>query len=234
MSFHFDVISLFPEMLESYLASSILGRALENGLIDVELTNPRDFTTDRHHKVDDTPFGGGAGMLMMAEPIYQAVADVRTRRSPHKVLLLSPSGRVFDQDIAMEIASWGSVALVCGRYEGIDDRVSEHVVDGELSVGDYVLTGGEIAALAVIDAVSRLLDGVLGNSEGAANESFADAHLLEQPQFTRPRVWRDHKIPEILLSGDHAKIHSWRLEKRIARTRDRRPDLYAKFLERQE
>ena len=233
MTFHFDVISLFPEMLQSYLETSILGRAVENGMIDVGLTNPRDFTTDRHHKVDDTPFGGGAGMLMMAEPIYQAVSEVRARRSPHKVLLLSPSGPVFDQDMAMEIASWGSVALICGRYEGVDERVAEHVVDGELSIGDYVLTGGEIGALTVIDAVSRLLEGVLGNSEGAANESFADAYLLEQPQYTRPRVWRDHEIPEVLLSGDHGKIHSWRMDQRIQRTSVRRPDLYAKFLKRQ-
>lgn len=225
MSYHFDVITLFPELVEPYLGGSILGRAVSAGLVDVAMTNPRDFTTDVHRTVDDSPFGGGAGLVMMAEPLAQAVEQVRAKRAPARTVLLSPSGRRFDQAVAAEYAQLGSVALVCGRYEGVDDRVAEHVVDEELSVGDFVLTGGELGALVVIDAVSRLLPGVLGNADGAHDESFTDQPLLEHPQYTRPRSWRGHDVPEVLLSGNHAAIAAWRHAQRVDRTATRRPDL---------
>lgn len=226
--FRFDVVTLFSPLCEPYVHGSILGRALKQGLIDVAFTDPRAFTTDPHRTVDDAPFGGGAGMVMLPEPLALAVEHVRKARAPARVVLLSPSGRVFDQAVAREYADLGSLALVCGRYEGVDERVAEHVVDEELSLGDFVLTGGEIAALAVIDAVSRLLPGVLGNAAGAARESFTDAALLEYPQYTRPQVWRGHEVPEVLLSGHHARIEAWRAAQREERTRVRRPDLWAR------
>lgn len=230
MSFRFDVITLFPELLTGYLEGSILGRAAAADLMQVGFTNPRDFTRDRHRTVDDSPFGGGAGMVMMAEPIALAVEHVRTERAPERVVLLGPAGRPFSQEIAQEYAELGSLALVCGRYEGIDERVAEQVVDEELSLGDYVLTGGEIGALAVIDAVSRTLPGVLGNVEGPWDESFTGSPLLEHPQYTRPREWRGHEVPEVLLSGDHGAIARWRGEQRQIRTQERRPDLYTSYL----
>ena len=225
MTFRFDVITLFEELMAGYLAGSILGRAQAAGLVEITFTNPRDFTEDRHRTVDDAPFGGGAGMVMMPEPLTRAIEDVRARRSPARVVLLGPAGRVLDQPLVDELAALGSLCLVCGRYEGVDERVAQLVVDEELSLGDFVLTGGEIAALAVIDAVSRQLPGVLGNAAGAGDESFAGAPLLEHPQYTRPREWRGHPVPEVLLGGNHAAIAAWRSEQRIARTRRRRPDL---------
>lgn len=226
MSFRFDLVTLFPELCEPYLAGSILGRAREAGLLDVRFTNPRDFATDRHRTVDDAPFGGGAGMVMMPEPIALAVEEVRARRSPARVVLLSPAGRPFDQAVAAEYAALGSLCLVAGRYEGVDERVAEHVADEELSVGDFVLTGGELGLLSVVDAVSRLLPGVLGNAAGPQDESFTGRWLLEHPQYTRPRVWRGHEVPEVLLSGHHAEIARWREAERERRTRERRPDLW--------
>lgn len=223
--FRFDLVTLFPALCEPYLSGSILGRAIKRGLIDVAYTDPREFTEDVHRTVDDGPFGGGAGMVMMAEPLARAVESVRSKRQPAKVILLSPSGRRFDQSVAREYATLGSLAFVCGRYEGIDQRVSDHVVDEELSLGDFVLTGGELAAMCVVDAVARLLPGVLGDVASPIHESFSDAALLEYPQYTRPRVWRDHEVPEILLSGNHAKIEAWRHDERLRRTRERRPDL---------
>ncbi len=223
--FRFDVVTLFPELVAPYLGGSILGRAAEAGLVDVAYTNPRDFSEDRHKTVDDTPFGGGAGMVMKPEPLARAVEHVRAARAPARVVLLSPAGRRFDQRVAAEYAALGSLALVCGRYEGVDERVAEHVVDEELSIGDFVLTGGELAAMIVIDAVSRLIPGVLGNEAGPGEESFTGEALLEHPQYTRPRIWRGHPVPEILLSGHHAAIERWRRDQRLVRTRARRPDL---------
>jgi len=223
--FRFDVITLFPGLLDSYLGDSIIGRAIQNGIVEVHTTNPRDFTTDRHRTVDDAPYGGGAGMVMMAEPLGQAIDAVRAKASPSRVVMLSPSGRLLTQAVVEEYAALGSVALLCGRYEGVDERLVEHAVDECLSIGDYVLTGGELGALTVIDAVSRQLPGVLGNSEGALDESFANEELLEHPQYTRPRTWKGLEVPEILLSGNHAAIAAWRSAKRVSRTATLRPDL---------
>jgi tRNA (guanine37-N1)-methyltransferase len=228
--FRCDVLTLFAPLCEPYLRGSILGRALKQGLIDVAFTDFRDFTADPHRTVDDAPFGGGAGMVMLPEPLALAVEHVRATRAPARVVLLSPSGRVFNQKIAHEYAALGSIALICGRYEGVDERVAEHVVDEELSLGDFVLTGGELAALAVIDAVARLLPGVLGNAAGPAQESFTDLPLLEYPQYTRPQIWRGHAVPEVLLSGHHARIDAWRARQREERTQRRRPNLWRRFL----
>lgn len=225
MTYRFDVITIFAELMEPYLAGSILGRAQQASLLDVGFTDPRDFTTDRHRTVDDAPYGGGPGMVMTPEPLGAAIEHVRAERSPARVVLLSPAGRPFNQAVAAEYAELGSLALVCGRYEGVDERVAAFAVDEELSIGDYVLSGGEVAALAVIDAVSRLLPGVLGNQASSTEESLADAPLLEHPQYTRPREWRGHAVPQVLLSGHHAAIAEWRWQQRLERTRARRPDL---------
>ena len=230
MTYAFHVISLFGDLMEPYLDGSILGRARRADLIELSYTNPRDFTTDVHRTVDDSPYGGGAGLLMMAEPLGQAIDQVRAQHAPAKVVLLSAAGRPFDQQVAAEFAELGSLALVCGRYEGVDQRVVDELVDEEISLGDYVLTGGELGAMVVIDAVSRLLDGVVGHPDGARDESFTDLPLLEHPQYTRPRMWRGHEVPEILLSGDHKKIADWKLEQRLERTRASRPDLMERFM----
>ena len=224
-TFRFDLVTLFPGLCEPYLSGSILGRAAKRGLIDVGFTDPREFTEDVHRTVDDGPFGGGAGMVMLAEPLARAVERVRETRKPAKTILLSPSGRRFDQSVAREYVDLGSLCLVCGRYEGVDQRVADHVVDEELSLGDFVMTGGELAAMCVVDAVARLLPGVLGDTASPIQESFSDAALLEYPQYTRPRIWRGHEVPDILLSGNHAKIEAWRHDQRLRRTRERRPDL---------
>lgn len=223
--FRFDLVTLFPSLCEPYLSGAMLGRAAKRGLIDVAFTDPREFTEDVHRTVDDAPFGGGAGMVMLAEPLYRAVQKVREQRQPARTILMSPSGRRFDQNVAREYAALGSLCFVCGRYEGVDQRVADHVVDEELSLGDFVLTGGELAAMCVVDAVARLLPGVLGDLTSPVQESFTDAALLEFPQYTRPRVWRDHEVPEVLLSGNHAHIEAWRQEQRLRRTHERRPDL---------
>jgi tRNA (guanine37-N1)-methyltransferase len=231
MAFRFDLVTLFPSICAPYLGGSILGRAAKLGLIDVAFTDPRDFTDDPHRTVDDGPFGGGAGMVMKPEPLALAIAKVRADRAPQRVVLMSPTGRRFDQEVAREYAGLDGLCLVCGRYEGVDQRIADFVVDEELSLGDFVLTGGELAAMAVVDAVARLLPEVLGHEEGAASESFTDLPLLEYPQYTRPRDWRGHEVPEVLLSGNHAKIAAWRLDERIRRTAERRPDLHARYLE---
>lgn len=229
--YRFDLITLFEPLCEPYLTGSILGRARKNGLIDVAYTDPRTFTDDAHRTVDDAPFGGGAGMVMLPEPLFRAIDHVRTTRAPARVVLLGPSGRPFDQAIAREYLALGSLCLVCGRYEGIDQRIADHVVDEELSLGDFVLTGGELAAMAVVDAVARLLPGVLGHAESAISESFSDEHLLEYPQYTRPRVWRGHEVPDVLVSGNHARIEAWRRAQRLERTARLRPDLLPKASE---
>jgi len=216
-----DVYSIFPEYLDGPLGVSLLGRARERGLLDVRVHDPRDWATDRHRSVDDTPFGGGAGMVMAPEPLFAAVEDTEPVRP---LFLLSPGGRRFDQRVAAELARSAGFALLCGRYEGVDQRVADHLCDGELSVGDFVLAGGEAAALVVIEAVARLLPGVMGNEDSAGEESFADG-LLEYPQYTRPAEFRGFEVPEVLRSGDHARIARWRHAAALRRTLARRPDL---------
>jgi len=223
---HFTVITIFPQMLTSPLGHSILKKAQENGLIQVDLVDLRDYTSDRHHSTDDTPYGGGQGMVMKPEPLVAAIEHMRSQQPSARVILLTPRGRVFDQRIAKEFSQQKTLILLCGRYEGIDERVSAFV-DEEISIGDYTLSGGEPAAVVVIDAVARLLSGVLGNEDSAAEESFTDG-LLEYPQYTRPEDFRGIKVPEILLSGDHERIKKWRRQKSIEVTRARRPDLLAK------
>jgi tRNA (guanine37-N1)-methyltransferase len=216
-----DVFTIFPEYFESPLRTSLLGRAHEARLLDVRLHDPREFTTDAHRSVDDAPFGGGAGMVMAPEPLFAAVEAADPVRP---LLLLSASGPRFDQTIARELAAGPGFSLVCGRYEGVDQRVADHLCDGELSVGDFVLAGGEAAALVVVEAVVRLVPGVMGNDDSALDESFTDG-LLEYPQYTRPADFRGHTVPPVLLSGDHARIERWRRAQALRRTLTRRPDL---------
>ena len=225
MSYAFQVVTLFPELVMPYVSGSILGRAIESQRIQVETINPRYFTKDKHRTVDDAPYGGGAGMVMMPGPLGLAINKARVEQPKTHVVLMSPAGKPFDQKTAKRFARMESLTLVCGRYEGIDQRVADHLVDEEISLGDFVLPGGEVAALAVIDATSRLLDGVLGNSDGARIESFTDAPLLEHPQYTRPREWRGHEVPEVLLGGNHGEIEAWRQRERLRLTECRRPDL---------
>jgi tRNA (guanine37-N1)-methyltransferase len=218
-----DVFTIFPEYLSGPLALALVGRAREAGLLDVRLHDLRDWTSDVHRSVDDAPFGGGAGMVMMPEPIFAAVEAVQP---PRPLFLLSASGPRFDQARARELASTEGFSLLCGRYEGVDQRVADHCCDGELSVGDYVLAGGEAAALTVIEAVTRLVPGVMGNDASSAEESFGpDGALLEYPQYTRPARFRDWDVPAVLRSGDHARVARWRKAQAILRTRARRPDL---------
>lgn len=221
MTLRVDVFSIFPEMITNYTEQSILGRATKNELLDVRAHDLRSQTTDVHRSIDDSPFGGGAGMVMMPEPVFAAV---EAAESPRPLLYLGPSGRTFDQSYAKELAELGEFSLLCGRYEGIDERIRTELCDGEISVGDVVLAGGELAALVVIEATARLVPGVLGNSVSAEDESFADG-LLEYPQYTRPAEFRGEAVPDVLLSGNHAKIEQWRRAQSLARTRDRRPDL---------
>ena len=219
-----DVFSIFPDYFTSPLDASLLGRARADGLLDVRVHDPRDSTTDRHRSVDDAPYGGGAGMVMAPGPLWDAVDAVTP---PRPLLLLSPSGRRFDQGVARELAALPGFSLLCGRYEGVDQRVADHLCDGELTVGDYVLAGGEAAALVVIDAVARLVPGGDGERRRRrADESFADG-LLEYPQYTRPAEFRGWPVPEVLLSGDHARMARWRRAQALRRTLARRPDLLA-------
>lgn len=232
----FDVFTLFPEIFVPYLDTSILLRARQRGLIDVQIHNIRDWTTDRHHITDDEPYGGGGGMVMKPEPIFAAVEAVLGSPPTCPLILLTPQGRVFTQETAIQLArpaldeSTDSLparlGLLCGRYEGFDERIRQHLATDELSIGDYVLTGGELAALIVIDAVTRLIPGVLGDPDGAMDDSHASG-LLEYPHYTRPPEFRGWRVPDILLSGDHTKIARWRREQALLRTRQRRPDLLA-------
>lgn len=218
----FDVLTLFPEAMEGYLSCSIIGKARENGILDIGLVQIRDFSLDKHKKVDDAPFGGGAGMVMTVQPLRDALLSVRTEET--HVVLMSPRGKLFSYEKAQELARMPHVVLVCGRYEGIDQRFIDGYVDEEISIGDYVLTGGEAAALVVIDAVSRQCDGVLGNADSLSFESHKE-NLLEYPQYTRPEVFEGAAVPDILLSGHHANIEKWRREQSLAITKERRPDL---------
>jgi tRNA (guanine37-N1)-methyltransferase len=216
-----DVFTIFPEYLDGPLGLSLLGRARRSGVLDVRLHDPRDHTDDAHRSVDDTPFGGGAGMVMTPEPLFRAV---EAAAPPRPLLLLAAGGQRFDQAQARTLAAGTGFSLLCGRYEGVDQRVADHLCDGELSVGDYVLAGGEAAALVVIEAVARLVPGVMGNEGSADEESFTDG-LLEYPQYTRPAEFRGWSVPEVLRSGDHARITRWRQDEAERRTRARRPDL---------
>ena len=216
-----DVFTIFPDMVEGFAGQSLLGKARERGLLDVRVHDLRATTTDVHRTVDDSPFGGGAGMVLMPEPIFAAVEAVDL---PRPLYYLSPSGRPFTQAVARELADLDGFSLLCGRYEGVDERVREHLVDGELSIGDYVLGGGEVAAMVVLETVGRLLPGVMGNETSADEESFSDG-LLEYPQYTRPADFRGHEVPAVLRSGDHARIARWRRAQALVRTLRHRPDL---------
>lgn len=220
----FDVFTLFPEVFEPYIQTSILMRARQRGLVEIRVHNTRDWTTDKHHITDDDPYGGGGGMVMKPEPIFTAVEGVLGSPPVCPVILLTPQGRSFNQKVAQELVQFPHLALISGRYEGVDERVRQHLVNDEISIGDFVLTGGELPALVVIDAVTRLLPGALGDPEGAQDDSHASG-LLEYPHYTRPPEYRGWRVPEILLSGDHAAIDRWRREQALLRTWQRRPDL---------
>jgi tRNA (guanine37-N1)-methyltransferase len=216
-----DVLTIFPELVETFAAASILGRARSKGVLDVRVHDLRSVAIDPHRSVDDAPFGGGAGMVLKPEPIFHTVEAVDP---PRPILYLSPAGRRLDQGFALELSALDGFTLLCGRYEGIDERVREHLVDGEVSIGDYVLAGGEVAAMVVLEAVGRLVPGVLGNVESIDDESFSHG-LLEHPQYTRPAEFRGWEVPEVLRSGDHGRVARWRRAQALARTIDRRPDL---------
>ena len=223
MNFH--ILTLFPEMITDTLSASIIGRASQNNSISIDAVNIRDYTNDKHGSVDDYPYGGGAGMLMQAQPIYDAYKSIE-RRVGHKprTVYLSPQGKTFNQKIAHELSSEDDLVLLCGHYEGVDERVLEKIDAELISIGDYVLTGGELAAMVIVDAVSRLVPGVLHNDESSEDESFEN-NLLEYPQYSRPYEWEEMKVPDILLSGDHKKVDEWRHEKSLERTLKNRPDL---------
>lgn len=225
----FDILTLFPEMFYEVLGSSIIGRAADNDILNINYINIRDFSTNKHKKVDDYPYGGGMGMLMSVQPIYDAWRSVVDKcEDKPRTIYLSPQGKTFNQEKAVELSQLSHVILLCGHYEGVDERVIEEVVDEEISLGDFVLTGGEIAAMAVVDAVSRFVDGVLPDQEAYANESHTDG-LLEYPQYTRPEEFNGRRVPEILLSGHHANIAKWRHEMSLKNTKEKRPDLFEKY-----
>jgi tRNA (guanine37-N1)-methyltransferase len=232
----FEVFTLLPEVFPTYLESSILKRARERGLINVRVHNIREYTHDKHHVTDDTPYGGGGGMVMKPEPVFEAVESVLGFASPPSqptpdshipIILLTPQGRVFTQRVAEEFSHYEHIALICGRYEGVDERIREHLVTDEISVGDYVLTGGELPAMLLIDAISRLIPGVLGDPTGAEDDSHSMG-LLEYPHYTKPAEFRGWRVPEVLQSGNHAKIEQWRREQSLVRTFNKRPDILEK------
>jgi len=232
----FEVFTLLPEVFPPYLESSILNRARQKGLIDVRVHNIRDYTHDKHHTTDDTPYGGGGGMVMKPEPVFEAVESVLGLAAPLSapppasnipIILLTPQGRVFTQRVAEELSRYERIVLVCGRYEGVDERIREYLVTDEISIGDYVLTGGELPALMLIDAISRLIPGVLGDPTGAEDDSHSMG-LLEYPHYTKPPEFRGWKVPDVLASGNHAKIDRWRREQALTRTFNKRPDMLEK------
>jgi tRNA (guanine37-N1)-methyltransferase len=218
-----DVFTIFPALVEPWLGASLIGKARASGVLDLRVHDLRSLATDPHRSVDDSTFGGGPGMILAPEPVFSAV---EAACPPRPLYLLSPAGRRFDQALASDLARSGGFSLLCGRYEGVDQRIADHLVDGELSVGDFVLAGGEVAALAVVEAVARLVPGVMGNTDSAEEETFVDG-LLEYPHYTRPADFRSWAVPEVLRSGDHGRIARWRRAQALARTRDRRPDLLA-------
>lgn len=219
-----DVFTIFPQVFQPYLGTSILHRAIQQGLVTVNLHNIRDWTTDRHHVTDDEPYGGGGGMVMKPEPIFAAVESILGEKPACPVILLTPQGRLLNQAIVNELSQEPELALLSGRYEGVDERVRQHLVSDEISIGDYVLTGGELPALVLMDALVRLLPGALGDPEGAINDSHASG-ILEHPHYTRPAQFRGWQVPDVLLSGDHARIARWRRQQALLRTYKRRPDL---------
>ena len=221
-----DIVTLFPEVCRAYAGESILKRAAEQGLADIRVVNLRDYTADRHRTADDRPYGGGAGMVLLAPPLFAAVEDLKTPGA--RVILLSPRGKIFDQEAAQRLSRLEHLVLIAGRYEGIDERVSERLVDEEISIGDYILTGGELPALAVADSVVRLLPGVLGDPESAVEESFSRGRL-EYPQYTRPEEFRGMKVPEVLRSGNHPEVARWRAREALLLTLSRRPDLLEEY-----
>lgn len=222
-----NVFTLFPEVFQPYLETSILKRAIQNQLVKVYLNNIRNWTVDKHHVTDDQPYGGGGGMVMKPEPIFTAVERVLGDDFKYPIILLTPQGRLFNQSVAYELSEHKELALLCGRYEGIDERVRQHLVTDELSIGDYVLSGGELAAMVLIDSIVRLIPGALGDPSGAKKDSHASG-LLEHPHYTRPAEFRGWEVPEVLSSGDHARIERWRREQALLRTFQRRPDLLEK------
>jgi tRNA (guanine37-N1)-methyltransferase len=224
----FDILSIFPEMFESPLNYSILKRAKEKELVGIRLHNIRDYADDKHRMTDDAPYGGGGGMVMKVEPIDRALASIVTSRSNTLIVLLTPQGETFSQKIAEEMAAYLQIVLICGRYEGVDERVRAHLVDREISIGDFVLTGGELSAMVLVDAVSRLVPGVLGNYEAASFDSFSTG-MLEYPHYTRPACYRSWSVPEVLTSGNHSEIEKWRRKESLRRTYLRRPDLLEKI-----
>jgi len=224
-----DILTLFPQMFDGLLNCSIIGRAIEHGLVEIRLHDIRAYTHDKHHIVDDYPYGGGAGMVLKPEPIFEAVDDIKGELGLSSVstILLSPQGRLFNQEIARKLAGYRNLIFICGHYEGVDERVAEHLVSDEISIGDYLLSGGEAAAMVVVDCVIRLLPGVLGSEASLVEDSHIES-LLEYPQYTRPAVYRGWAVPEILLSGDHGEIARWRRQQSLLRTAKRRPDLIEK------
>ncbi len=228
-----DIVSLFPEFFDAFKDHSIMKRAMEAGLLSLTVTNPRDFSHNKHNQVDDTPFGGGVGMLMMAPPIFEAVESIPRNEGKSRVIFLGPTGKTFNQEIAKELATYDQLIFVCGHYEGVDYRVESELVDETLSIGDFVLTGGELPAMVVVDAVARMLPGVLGARAGAIEDSFYEP-LLEAPHYTKPREFRGMVVPEVLLSGHHANIERWRLKESLKRTKELRPDLLERELSKLE
>lgn len=220
----FDILTIFPELLESPLQEGIIRRARKEGAIEVSITNIRDFADDKHAMTDDRPYGGGEGMVMKPEPLAAAIRSTGSKSEEKYVVLLSPQGRKFTQKVAEELASKEHLVLVCGRYEGVDERIREHFIDEEISLGDYILTGGELAAMVMVDSITRILPGVLGCSDSAENDTFSRGGL-KYPQYTRPRIFEGHEVPNILLSGDHARIAEWRFIESVKMTRVKRPDL---------
>jgi len=223
----FDILTIFPEMFSAYLKEGIVGRAVQRGLVDVRLVQIRDYTDDPHRTTDDRPYGGGEGMVMKPEPIHRALNDVDRRKGSRRVILLSPRGRPFDQALAWQLSRWEQLILVCGRYEGVDERIKQCDMDMELSIGDFILSGGELGALVIMDAVSRLIPGVLGGDKSNLEDSFENG-LLEYPQYTRPRVFEGLEVPAVLLSGNHEKIRRWRRRESLRITLKRRPELLDK------
>jgi tRNA (guanine37-N1)-methyltransferase len=228
----FDIVTLFPQFFASPLSSSLVGKALEKGIAEVHLTNPRDFTTDKHHRVDDEPYGGGVGMLIKPEPIFAAV-EALPLHTPREIILMTPQGEPMSQALFQEFTQCEQLILICGHYEGVDERVAEHLATREVSLGDFVLTCGEIPALALLNGVLRLLPGTVAKADSLKYESF-EAGLLDYPQYTRPAVFRGWEVPAILRSGDHGQIAQWRRLQQEQRTRDRRPDLYEQWQQQQD
>ena len=223
----FDIVSIFPGMFESPFGDSIIERARDKGLLDIRIHDLRDYTLNKHRKVDDTPFGGGVGMVMNVEPIARALEAIKKEVPKAKTILLSPGGSPFDQEKASELSFQENLILICGRYEGIDERIRLHFADEEISIGDYILTGGEIPAMVLVEAVSRLIPGILGDSESIVEESFSDG-MLEYPQYTRPRDYKGFKVPDVLVSGDPKKIRAWQKTEALKKTESVRPDLFEK------